>query len=59
MRKKKEEIGLEILQEIMEKIREKKKERKGEKKENIRIQVQCYKSIRIERVLDYLGKKNK
>lgn len=59
LRKKKEEVGIEILQEIMEKIRKKKKGRKGEKKENIRIQVQCYKSIRIERVLDYLGMKNK
>lgn len=58
LRKKKEEVGIEILQENMEK-RKKKKGRKGEKKENIRIQVQCYKSIRIERVLDYLGMKNK
>lgn len=59
LRKKKEEVGIEILQEIIEKIRKKKKGRKGEKKENIRIQVQCYKSIRIERVLDYLGMKDK
>lgn len=57
LRKKREKIGIEILQEIMEKIRKKKKEEKKREK-NIKIQVQCYKRIRVERVLEK-GKKNK